>query len=328
MSKNLTATAIAHPNIAFIKYWGNQDHALRIPRNGSISMNMAGLETRTTVAFSPDLEADSLTLNGKTVSGTGLDRVSEMLERVRGMAGTNDYAQVVSENNFPTGSGIASSASAFAALALASSTAAGLRLSEAELSALARSGSGSASRSIPGGFVEWYPGNTHDSSYAETIAPPNHWALADCVAIVSREHKATGSTGGHAVADTSPLQDARVADARRRLDLCRNAILEKNFEAFADVVEQDSNIMHAVMMTSTPRLVYWLPGTLAVMQAVVDWRDEGLEACYTIDAGPNVHVITPEEHAEEISRRLKNIPGVLDVLPTSPGGPARLVDTG
>jgi diphosphomevalonate decarboxylase len=244
------------------------------------------------------------------------------------MANINGYAQVSSENNFPTGSGIASSASAFAALALAASTAAGLSLSEAELSALARTGSGSASRSIPSGFVEWYPGDSHESSFAETIAPPEHWELIDCVAIVSREHKATGSTGGHAVADTSPLQAKRIKDAGRRLDLCRTAILEKDFGAFADVVEQDSNMMHAVMMTSSPRLVYWLPGTLAVMHELVTWRLEGLAACYTIDAGPNVHVITLKEHAQEITKRLMNISGVLDVLQARPGGPARLVETG
>jgi diphosphomevalonate decarboxylase len=86
--------------------------------------------------------------------------------------------------------------------------------------------------------------------------------------------------------------------------------------------------MHGVMMTSSPRLVYWLPGTLAVMNAVESWRKEGISACYTIDAGPNVHVITLEAHAAEVTRRLKQIPGVLDVLQASPGGPARLVDEG
>jgi diphosphomevalonate decarboxylase len=322
------ATAVACANIAFIKYWGNKDQTLRIPRNGSISMNMAGLETLTTVTFSPEFQQDTLTLNEQPITGAGLERVSLLLDRVRGMSGTNDYAQVTSENNFPTGSGIASSASAFAALALAATAAAELTLSEKELSALARSGSGSASRSIPGGFVEWLPGDSHETSYAKTIAPTEHWALVDCVAIVSQEHKTTGSTGGHAVADTSPLQEARVADASRRLALCRKAILEKDFEAFADVVELDSNMMHGVMMTSAPRLLYWLPSTLAVMQAVEGWRQEGIPACYTIDAGPNVHVITLETHAAEVTRRLKEIPGVLEVLKASPGGPARLVSEG
>jgi diphosphomevalonate decarboxylase len=324
--QNRTATAVACPNIAFIKYWGNRDHTLRIPVNGSISMNLAGLETRTTVLFSPDLENDQLTLNGEMVAGPGLARVSQMLDRVRGQAGLNDYAQVTSGNSFPTGSGIASSASAFAALALAASKAAGLKLTQAELSALARTGSGSASRSVPGGFVEWVPGEDHFSSYAASIAAPEHWELTDCIAVISRSHKATGSTGGHAVAGTSPLQTARVADADRRLAICRSALLAKEFEAFAEIVELDSNMMHAVMITSQPPLLYWQPGTVAVMEAVTAWRSEGLPACFTIDAGPNVHVLTPSEYSSEVTFRLGRLPEVMEVLQAAAGGPARLVE--
>ena len=148
---------------------------------------------------------------------------------------------------------------------MAASTAAGLNLSEAELSRLARRGSGSASRSIPGGFVELQAGATDADSYSFSIAPPEHWDLVDCVVIVSAGHKKTGSTEGHALAETSPLQVARVADAPRRLDLCRRAILERDFEAFASIVELDSDMMHAVMMTSTPGLFYWQSASITVM---------------------------------------------------------------
>src|SRR5215208_2002233 len=153
-----TATAQASPNIAFIKYWGNRDNALRVPGNGSISMNLDGLYTRTTVSFQPSLPFDELIINGHEIRGAGLDRIAYLLDIIRGMAGLQERAEVISENNFPSGAGIASSASAFAALALAGSKAAGLSLSEPELSRLARRGSGSAARSIPGGFVEWQAG--------------------------------------------------------------------------------------------------------------------------------------------------------------------------
>jgi len=320
-----TSTAISHPNIAFIKYWGNQNQALRIPSNSSISMNLAGLHTTTTVRFDHTLRSDGLTLNGKSAAGPALTRVTDLLERVRRLAGTDVRAAVTSENNFPTGSGIASSASAFSALALAASTAAGLDLDERGLSILARTGSGSAARSVPGGFVEWQAGSNHQTSYAFSIAPPDHWALVDLVAVVSTEHKSTGSTSGHARADSSPLQAARVADAPRRLKLCRRAIQERDFQQFAEIVEQDSNIMHGVMQTSSPPLLYWQPATVAIMQAVSSWRKAGLPACYTIDAGPNVHVICLAEKAGQIADLLKAIPGVKQVLKTVPGGPARLI---
>ncbi|MDH3944456.1 MAG: diphosphomevalonate decarboxylase, partial [Anaerolineae bacterium] len=153
----------------------------------------------------------------------------------------------------------------------------------------------------------------------------DHWDLVDCIAVLTTEHKPTGSTAGHSLAATSPIQAARVADAPRRLDLCRSALIAKDFDAFAEIVEQDSNLMHAVMLTSQPSLIYWQPETLAVMQAVQAWRREGLPACFTIDAGPNVHVISPRSAAEEAAARLSQLGGVQQVISAPPGGAARLV---
>jgi diphosphomevalonate decarboxylase len=323
-----TATAQAFANIAFIKYWGNRDNTLRLPSNGSISMNLDGLYTRTTVSFQPSLPFDELIINGREVTGPGLDRISYILDIIRGMANVHERAEVMSENNFPSGAGIASSASAFAALALAGSIAAGLKLSEQELSRLARRGSGSASRSIPGGFVEWQAGASDEDSFAFSIAEPGHWDLVDCVAIVSAAHKKTGSTEGHSIAGTSPLQAARVADAPRRLDVCRMAILERDFNTFASIVELDSDMMHAVMMTSTPALHYWKPASLDVMNCVRQWRMEGIPVCYTVDAGPNIHVICPETEAHIIEKRLREIKGVENVLIARAGGPAKFIENG
>jgi diphosphomevalonate decarboxylase len=288
-------------------------------------MNLDGLFTRTRVTFDPALAHDELVIDGQAQAGAALERVSALLDRVRGLARVVYFARVESSNNFPMGAGIASSASAFAALSLAASRAAGLDLDEAALSRLARTGSGSACRSVPAGFVEWRAGDRHENSYAYSIAPPGHWALVDCVAIVSRLHKATGSTEGHPMAHTSPLQTARLDDAPRRLGICRKAILECDFDALAEIVELDSNLMHSVIMTSNPRILYWQPATLAVMQSVVTWRAAGLPVCYTIDAGPNVHVICTAPDAAQIAEQLKALPGVEDVLTASPGGPARVL---
>jgi diphosphomevalonate decarboxylase len=323
-----TITAQAFANIAFIKYWGNRDNALRIPMNGSISMNLDGLFTRTTVSFQPSLPFDELIINGHEVAGPGRERVSYILDIIRGMARINDRAEVMTSNNFPSGAGIASSASAFAALALAGSKAAGLDLSEQDLSRLARRGSGSAARSIPGGFVEWQAGTCDEDSFAFSIAGTDHWKLVDCVAIVSASHKKTGSTEGHSLAPTSPLQEARVADAPRRLEICRNAILNCDFDTFASIVELDSDMMYSVMMTSTPALHYWKSASLEVMSQVRAWRVEGLPVCYTVDAGPNVHVICTEAEAPIIDRRLREIPGVQNVLLARAGGGAQIVKNG
>ncbi len=320
-----TASAVANPNIALIKYWGNRDHELRLPSNGSISLTLGGLETRTTVTFDETLPSDRLTVDGSQPNNSALVRVSEHLDRIRHLAGIHTPARVESRNNFPTGVGIASSASAFAALTLAGTAAADLSLNPKELSRLARLGSGSACRSIFGGYVEWYAGETHADSHAEPLAPPEHWDLIDLIAVISREHKGIGSTQGHTLADTSPLQSARVTDALRRLNICRDALLHRDFPTLASVVEQDSNLMHAVMFTSIPALIYWSPTTIEVMQAVTTWRAEGLEVCYTIDAGPNVHCLCTKQYADQVEERLGHLPGVIDLLRAHPGGPASVI---
>jgi diphosphomevalonate decarboxylase len=319
------ATALAHPNIAFIKYWGNRDPEIRIPANGSISMNLNGLYTQTQVSFDPALTSDHVEINDRPATDAAQQRVRNLLDRVRRMSSKYEFAYVTSQNNFPTGAGIASSASAFAALSLAATAAAGLGLSQADLSRLARTGSGSACRSVPGGFVEWRAGDNDETSYAYSIAPPEYWDLTDCIAVVSLAHKPIGSTEGHALANTSPLQAARVSDAPRRLDWCRRAIRGRDFESFAEVVELDSNLMHAVMLTSTPPLIYWEPTTLAVIHSVQAWRNSGIPVCYTIDAGPNVHVLCPSEVVPEVVARLNQIPGVEKVLSAPPGPPAHLI---
>jgi diphosphomevalonate decarboxylase len=311
--------AVAHPNIAFIKYWGNRDQDLRLPCNSSLSMNLSGLETRTTVQFDPNLTNDVFVLSGELVVGPALERVSHFLDHVRSLANKNVYARVESQNNFPTGTGIASSASAFAALAMAASHAIGLSLDERDLSRLARRGSGSASRSIPTGFVEWQAGKNDGDSFAYTIAPASHWDLLDLVCVLDSTHKSVGSTGGHALADTSPLQSVRLAYVQERVEKCRKAILAKDFESFAQVVEEDSNLMHAVMRTSNPPLHYWLPETEIILWNVLNWRKEGLPVCCTVDAGPNVHVLVLSEYAPALETRLAELPGVQKIFKAGPG---------
>ncbi|MDD4577503.1 MAG: hypothetical protein PHS75_02980, partial [Anaerolineaceae bacterium] len=147
----------------------------------------------------------------------------------------------------------------------------------------------------------------------------NHWNLVDLVCVLNTGHKSVGSTSGHALADTSPLQKLRLAYAQERVERCRKAILEKDFEVFAEVVEEDSNLMHAVMRTSNPPLVYWLPETETILWNVLEWRRAGIPACCTVDAGPNVHVLVLSDYAAEVEARLAQFPGVQKVLKASPG---------
>lgn len=320
MRGGFTATARAHSNIAFIKYWGNVDDRLRLPANGSLSMNLESLHTTTSVRWSSEQAQDTLTINDEPAQAAAGKRTSAHLDVLRERLNISHRADIRSTNNFPMGTGIASSASAFAALTLAAIAAMDVEISERELSTLARRGSGSAARSIPAGYVEWHAGDSHELSYAESIAAQEHWDLVDIIAVVSRRHKRVDSTAGHATAATSDLQTARARSAQERLSLAKDAILRRDFGQLADIVEQDSNLMHAVMMTSSPALFYWQPASLATMLAVRGWRErDGLRVCYTLDAGPNVHCICAREDAQSVLARVKQMDGVIDVLYSAAG---------
>ncbi|HEV8360314.1 MAG TPA: diphosphomevalonate decarboxylase, partial [Candidatus Thermoplasmatota archaeon] len=205
------ATARAHPNIALIKYWGRADDAANVPLTGSLSMTMGGLHTTTTVTVVPGAARDEVAIDGAPAPAPAHDRVVRHLDRLRARAKQPAKLRVVSRNNFPQGSGLASSASAFAALTVAVNEALGLGLSPRECSIQARQGSGSAARSLFGGWVVWHAGARSEDSFAEQVAPPEQLDVVDIVALVSRAHKKVGSSDGHALARTSPLHAARVA---------------------------------------------------------------------------------------------------------------------
>lgn len=321
------ATAVAGSNIALIKYWGNSDAALRIPTNNSLSMTLDTAQTTTTVIFAPEFTADELILNGKPAAATAVARASTHLDHIRQRGGVAWRGHVVSHNSFPTGAGIASSASGFAALTVAACGALGLAADHAELSRLARLGSGSACRSIDGGFVEWQAGGRHADSFAAPIAPPEHWDLVDVIAIVAAAEKDVSSTQGHALAPTSPYFQARLGELQLNLQRVRAAIFARDLAALGEHIEAEAISLHVMMMTSRPSILYWTEGTIALMHALRRWRRAGIEAYFTMDAGPNVHIITERSTVPALLEKLKEIPQVADTLVCGVGGAARLLET-
>jgi diphosphomevalonate decarboxylase len=333
------ATATAPANIAFIKYWGVRDAERTLPYNGSISMNLDACLTTTSVTFDSSLAQDevTLTLHGeppRRAGGRPLERVVAQLDRLRACAGVAWRARVESANNFPSDAGIASSAAAFAALTVAGAAALGLDLDEQALSLLTRrSGSGSACRSVPGGYVEWHiPDGPFDpplwdrESYATSLAPPEHWSLADVVAVVDAAAKKIGSAENHRLAATSAFFAARLAELPARIAVVRAAIAARDLAALGEAMEADAVSMHVVCMTSRPPSFYWNSGTMEVIHAVRGWRGEGLQAYFTIDAGSNVHVICAAPDRAEVERRLGALPGVQFTIGNGVGGGARVVE--
>jgi diphosphomevalonate decarboxylase len=316
-----SARVRARSNIALVKYWGKAGPALNTPAVGSISITLDELWTDTGIEFDAALESDRLALNG-VERADQLARVSRCLDLVRRLAGTVSRARVTSENNFPTGAGLASSASGFAALVGAATAALGLDCSLRDLSMLARRGSGSAARSVFGGFVEMHKGESADGSdsFAEPLAAASDWPLMVLVAVTTSAEKAVGSGPGMGLsAVTSPYYPAWVESHPADLDAARDAIASRDFAALADVSESSCLKMHAAAMSARPPLVYWNGATVDCLNRVRELRASGLPAFFTIDAGPQVKVICLPGAEDAIRPALEEIPGVSDIIVTGLG---------
>ena len=323
------ATALAHPNIALSKYWGKRDGGGNYPAVPSLSVTLAGLATRTRVELRDDVPADRLLLNGEPADARALERATVLLDRVRAAAGTSSRAVIESANDFPTASGLASSASGFAALAVAAVRAAGLDWGAERTSDLARRSSASAARSLFGGFVELDAGPESGAGgdaplSARAVAPAEQLPLRVLVCVATEGAKPIGSTDGmRATATTSPYHQAWLADAPRVFRAMKEALDARDFVAVGELAERSALAMHANAIAAG--LVYWSGVTIEALAGVRMLRARGTPVFATIDAGPHVKVLVRPEDAALAGTWMRAVPGVLRVIECAPGEGARVV---
>lgn len=328
--KTASATASANTNIALIKYWGKADESLMIPTTSSLSLTLDDTWTTTTVSFDGGTgDTDAVSINGSAPSGTALTRVSGFLDLVRERSGITQRANVTSISTVPLAAGLASSAAGFAALAAAASRAAGMDLDGRALSRLARRGSGSAARSVFGGLVLWNAGDDDATSYAEPVQDAiGHTAsdldLAMVVVVLSDGRKTISSTRAMKQTMTaSPLYPAWVEASRQDLRDALEAVRCGDLARLGKVAEANALGMHASMMAARPAIMYWLPRTIEVLHVIGEMRQDGLPAWATIDAGPNVKVLTQASSAEQVAAALRErVPGA-EVSVRRPGAGVR-----
>jgi diphosphomevalonate decarboxylase len=323
------ASGVAHPNVALSKYWGKRPGGGNVPAVPSLSVTLAALETRTHVRFDASLENDRLVMNGAIAGAEATARVSALLDRVRLAARDERRAEVRSMNDFPTASGLASSASGFAALAWTAVRAAGLAWSASLVSDLARRSSASAARSVFGGFVELDAGasGAHESDVlsAHAVAPAGHLPLVVLVCVTTEAQKAISSSDGMRLTmERSPYARAWLDEAPRLHARLRDALLARDFAAVGELAEASSFAMHASAIAA--RLVYWNAATMNALVAVRALRAEGVQAFASIDAGPHVKVLVLEPDVSRARAAMAAAPGVRRVIDSRVGGGARLVE--
>jgi diphosphomevalonate decarboxylase len=310
------ATAVAHSNIALIKYWGKRDADIALPATSSVSLTLDAYLTRTTVEWGA--EEDSVVLDDSRLAGEAETRVTRFLDLVRDLAGRSDRATVISHNTVPTAAGLASSASGFAALAASATAAAGLELTPRELSILARKGSGSASRSVFGGLAVWHAGSDDLSSFAEPLVDPG-LDLAMVIAVVDAGTKTISSRAAmRLTAETSPYFPAWVDASRTDFADMLAAIGRADFTRVGELTESNAMRMHASMLGSTPPVSYWQPDSVRVLQLVRELRSAGTECYATMDAGPNVKILCRRPQLDAVRGAVESL-GIAGVTTSLPG---------
>lgn len=298
----MPTTATAHTNIAFIKYWGKKDARLNLPTTSSLSLTLAQFYTTTTVTKNSD--QDELILNGELVDAT---RIHQFLTTLRDILGDFPTVTITSENHVPTSAGLASSASSFAALTGAVTREMGFDLSNQSLSRLARHGSGSASRSFYSHFAVWHAGTDDHSSFAESLNAPD-MPIALVVAEVSTAAKKVSSTDGMQRAVTSPNYNDWIKRSAAQFTDMTSAIAESDIEKIGTLAEENALAMHALNLTARHKpFTYFTQETQQILALVSDLRRQGILAFATMDAGPNVKIITTLTDAPKIVATLQNV---------------------
>jgi len=333
------AVTRAHPSLALIKYWGKKKGGVNLPATSSLAVTLGELTTETRCTVSTDAPADSLTVDGVPQEGAKvgefLNRVREWLAStgyegsdgrdaadsppssdaaVSRTAGGSDVRSAAtppcgaagplhfiaeSSNSFPTAAGLASSASGFAALTLAAVAAAGGPLADRQaLSALAREGSGSAARSIFGGFTVWEAGEPA----AREFLPPDWWPELRVVVLpLATGPKGVSSRDGmNRTRDTSPFYPAWVSDAPSMFARGTAALMARDLEQLGEAMRLSYLRMFGTMIAADPPILYWIPETMAVLQQLGRLRAAGIPAWETMDAGPQVKVVTTADYAARV----------------------------
>ena len=306
----MSTIAHAHPNIALIKYWGKESIERNIPSSPSISLTINQLTTRTSVR--PVNDGDRFLFGNEQVKDEKITRFLEFLRHTYAIP----PIEILTENNFPTGAGLASSASGFAALVTALNEEFKLGLAQSEQSVLARMGSGSAARSIFGGIVS-LEGPTWA---AQVLLKQNDWPLDIVVAITDDNIKDVSSSVGMTMSkESSPYYDDWVKSSETDFKNARKYILQRNFDRLIEVAESNCLKMHAVMLSTLPSLFYWNPATVACIKQIRDLREQGIPVFFTIDAGAQVKAICLPGTGENVAHILSQVPGVLRTISATVG---------
>ena len=305
-------------NIAIVKYWGK--HGNQLPNNPSISFTLSNCFTETKVTYK-EASHDDISMEfyfeGKENSAFKskiekfLDANEQYFTFLKGLD-----LKIESYNSFPHSSGIASSASSMSALIMCLLE---IKYKDSEIdlqeaSFLSRLASGSAARSVYPLMTLWGETPSLSNSSDEYAIPigdmihPVFKTYHDTILIVSSKEKSVSSRAGHSLMDNHPMAEMRYATARKNTEDLLTILKQGDLEGFIRIAEEEANQLHDLMATSTPSYTLKEPNTINIINKILEFRKEtALPVCYTLDAGPNVHLLYPDSCAEQVHTFIEEV---------------------
>lgn len=318
LSVGVSACWKSPSNIALVKYWGKKAH--QIPANPSLSFTLNEAYTITRVTATLNENASGPTVSFRFEGEENREFAIKIEDFLKDLLPYINYLPFVnliieSGNNFPHSAGIASSASAMSALALSliciDQKLNNLEPDEVEFkkkaSFIARLGSGSACRSIYGGYAIWgkhedFNGSSDDYAVPIDFRPGKLFeSVRDSILIIDPTPKTVSSRAGHMMMKGHPFAEARYKQAVSNLSQIKKSLIENDWELFTEITENEALTLHAMMMTSYPGYILMHPNTLNIVQLIQEIRKRThMRICYTLDAGPNIHLLYPAEELGKI----------------------------
>ena len=314
--------AIAHPNFALVKYWGKKDSNQNRPAMSSISVTVDSMISKTRIFKNFQSNHHQLFING--IEEYDLSKILPPLEYLSEFSRADEYLVIESQNNFPTSSGLASSASGIASFVTAYDAHYNLCLDINHKVEASMLGSGSAPRSLIGGFVLM----DHKDNYrCSQILKEPEWQLDVLICIASKEPKNISSREGMEISKkTSPIYQDWLDVNDKHINLALNAIKDKDMAALQIVTEENCKLMHEVMKTSIPSISYMTDLTYSCLSEIENLRSLGHKLFYTIDAGPQVKIICDPTSSEIMKNRIIETTDVIDIIHAGIGGPPKILN--
>ena len=322
-------------NIALVKYWGKRGKQL--PQNPSISFSLSECRSETIIEFEKaEKFGFQFFFEGKENPAFGTKIEKFLIDNQAFFPFINQLnLKVKSRNTFPHSSGIASSASSMSAFVMGlielESLLVGLSTSSRALvdsvpesaegpinlqkaSYFSRLASGSAARSVFPKMALWgatpyYKGSSDE--FAVSLANDIHPVFKtyhDSILIVSGETTSVSSRAGHALMEGNPYAPARYAQANENIKNLLLALKSGDLDTFINITESEALQLHALMMCSNPSFILMKPNTLNLINEIREFREETkIPLCFTLDAGPNVHLLYPEQEADKVEYYIKTV---------------------